>query len=110
MFYIYIIVFNSHSNPVGGNLQLLPFLFCGRTTCYYYTIPPWVLQEKCKFQFRPHILGYIQRGGKPSAFDRSYGYLAGLKIVNLIHNNEYGFSLGLEGIELVKKEFELTIK
>ena len=69
-----------------------------------------ILQEKCKFQFRPHILGYIQRGGTPSAFDRSYAYSAGRMAVNLILKNEFGFTLGMEGTELTKKSFEEIIK
>ena len=69
-----------------------------------------ILQEKCKFQFRPHILGYIQRGGTPSAFDRSYAYSAGQKSVDLLLNNEYGLSLGMQGTELVTKSFEETVK
>ena len=68
------------------------------------------LQEKCKIQFRAHILGYIQRGGTPSAFDRRYGYLSGITAVNAIVKGESGYSIGLENNSLVKKSFEETIK
>lgn len=68
------------------------------------------LQEKCKFQWRAHILGYIQRGGTPSAFDRRYGYSAGQKVVDYILNNETGFAVGLDNDVLVKKSLEETIK
>lgn len=68
------------------------------------------LQEKCKFQFRPHILGYIQRGGKPSAFDRSYAYSVGRMAVNSLVANEHSFALGMQGCDLVQKSFEDTIK
>ena len=69
-----------------------------------------ILQEKCKFQFRAHILGYIQRGGTPSAFDRSYGFSAGRTCVELLMNNKHGFTLGMEGSQLTQKSFEETIK
>ena len=69
-----------------------------------------VLQEKCKFQWRPHILGYIQRGGSPSAFDRKYGYSAGILAVDYICNGEFGFSVGLIGNELKKQPLEDTVK
>ncbi len=69
-----------------------------------------ILQEKCKFHFRPHILGYIQRGGTPSAFDRSYAYSVGQMSVNYLCNNEHGFALGMQGTDIVKKPFEETIK
>ena len=69
-----------------------------------------ILQEKCKFQFRPHILGYIQRGGKPSAFDRSYAYSIGRLSVDYIINNLHSFTLGMDGVAFVKKPFEDAIK
>lgn len=69
-----------------------------------------ILEEKCKFPFRPHILGYIQRGGKPFAFDRSYAYSAGHQAVELILKKEFGFTLGMQDNQIVKKSFEETIK
>lgn len=68
------------------------------------------LQEKLKFQWRPHILGYIQRGGSPSAFDRKYGYLAGLKAVELILSNNANCAVGMDGDLIVSKPLEDTIK
>ena len=69
-----------------------------------------ILQEKCKFQWRPHILGYIQRGGTPSAFDRKYGYNSGVLAVNKILNGKFGFSIGMDGNCLTEKSFEDTVK
>ena len=69
-----------------------------------------ILQEKCKMQFRSHILGYIQRGGTPSAYDRKYGYSAGIAAVESIVRGETGFSVGMQKDELVKKSFEDTVK
>ena len=69
-----------------------------------------ILQEKTKMQWRPHILGYIQRGGTPSAFDRKYGYNAGQFAVNSIVRGESGFTIGMDGNCLVKKSLEDTIK
>jgi len=69
-----------------------------------------ILQEKCKFQFRPHILGYIQRGGSPTAFDRKYGYSAGIMAVDCILTKETGFAIGMQGECLVKKPFAETVK
>ena len=92
------------------NNENLPTVVLVREDCVDTNKLANILQEKCKFQFRPHILGYIQRGGTPSAFDRSYGYSAGCEAVKLILNNEHGFALGMEGINLTKKSFEETIK
>lgn len=69
-----------------------------------------ILQQKTKRQWRPHILGYIQRGGTPSAFDRRYGYSAGLKAVALILQNKFNLSVGMENDVLVCKDIASTIK
>ena len=68
------------------------------------------LQLKCKMQFRSHILGYIQRGGTPSAYDRKYGYSAGFNAVESIIQGKTGFAIGMEKDELINKSFEDTIK
>ena len=69
-----------------------------------------ILQEKCKMQFRAHILGYIQRGGTPSAFDRRYGFTSGKAAVEAILRGESGYAIGMQNSILVKKSFEDTIK
>lgn len=90
--------------------QHLPTVVLVREDCVDCNDLAKTLQEKCKFQFRPHILGYIQRGGRPTAFDRSYGYSAGRMAIQFLTNNEHGFSLGMNGDEIVKKSFEETVK
>ncbi|MBR2970086.1 MAG: ATP-dependent 6-phosphofructokinase [Clostridia bacterium] len=69
-----------------------------------------ILQEKCKFPWRAHILGYIQRGGTPTAIDRMYGYSAGLAVVEYTMKGESGFVLGMDNDHLVKKSFSDAIK
>ncbi len=88
----------------------LPTIVLVREDCVDCEQLAKLLQDKCKFQFRPHILGYIQRGGAPSAFDRSYGYSVGLMAVDLLCDNKYGFTLGLEADNFVQKSFENAIK
>ena len=88
----------------------LPSIVLVRENCVDCNELASILQEKCKIQFRAHILGYIQRGGRPTAFDRSYGYSVGLLAVNSILKDEHGLSLGMQGTELVKKSFEETVK
>lgn len=88
----------------------LPTVVLVREDCVDCNELAKTLQNKCKFQFRAHILGYIQRGGKPSAFDRSYGYHAGTMAVEMLLNNETGYTLGMQGDMLVQKEFEEAIK
>lgn len=92
------------------NNDYLPTIVLVREDCVDCNELAKTLQEKCKFQFRSHILGYIQRGGKPSAFDRKYGYSAGIFAVNCLVKNETGYTIGIQGDELVKKSLEDTVK
>lgn len=69
-----------------------------------------ILQEKTRIQFRPHILGYVQRGGTPSAFDRKYGYSAGIIAVDALIKGESNFCVGIDGDNFVKKTFESALK
>ena len=92
------------------NNQHLPTIVLVREDCIDCNELAKILQEKCKFQFRPHILGYIQRGGKPTAFDRSYAYSVGHMAINLILNDEHSFTLGMQETDFVKKTFEETVK
>lgn len=94
----------THSN------EHLPTVVLVREDCVDCNELAKTLQNKCKFQFRPHILGYIQRGGKPSAFDRSYGYHAGTMAVELLTKNEFSCTLGMQGDVIIQKEFEDAIK
>ena len=55
-------------------------------------------------------MGYIQRGGTPSAFDRRYGYAAGEMAVDCIVEHDTGFTIGMVGDSLMKKSFEDTVK
>ncbi len=67
------------------------------------------LQKECKIQMRPHILGYIQRGGTPSAFDRRYGLTAGKLAVDTLKQGEC-VMIGLDNNTLTKKPFEQCFK
>jgi len=90
--------------------QSLPIVVLVREDCVDCNDLAEILQNKCKFQFRPHILGYIQRGGTPSAFDRSYAYSAGAFAVNLICENKVGIAVGMDACKLTTKSLEIAIK
>jgi 6-phosphofructokinase 1 len=50
---------------------------------------------------RAVVLGHIQRGGSPSAFDRVLGTRYGVKAVDLAMNGEFGTMVALRGLEVV---------
>jgi 6-phosphofructokinase 1 len=55
------------------------------------------IQKRTGFETRFVILGYVQRGGTPTAFDRMLGTRFGVAAVDLIHNGEFGKMVTLRG-------------
>jgi 6-phosphofructokinase 1 len=49
------------------------------------------------FEFRLTILGHVQRGGRPTAFDRLLGARFGVAAVEHLLAGEHGIMLGLDG-------------
>jgi 6-phosphofructokinase 1 len=48
------------------------------------------IEEMTKLETRATVLGHIQRGGPPSAFDRVLGTRLGVAAVDLAHQGEFG--------------------
>jgi len=52
------------------------------------------------FQFRLTILGHVQRGGRPTAFDRLLAARFGVSAVEHLQAGEHGVMVGLQGREI----------
>ena len=61
------------------------------------------IEDRTGIQTRVTLLGYIQRGGTPTAFDRILGTRFGVSAVEAVHDGEFGKMVALRGenIELV---------
>jgi phosphofructokinase-like protein len=55
------------------------------------------IQKRTGFETRFVILGYVQRGGTPTAFDRMLGTRFGVAAVDLVHRGEFGKMVTLRG-------------
>jgi ATP-dependent phosphofructokinase / diphosphate-dependent phosphofructokinase len=64
------------------------------------------IEENTKLEARLSVLGYIQRGGEPSTFDKILGTRLGEKAAELLLNNKNGVFLSVQNNNLV----ELPIK
>jgi 6-phosphofructokinase 1 len=53
------------------------------------------------FDTRVTVLGHVQRGGKPTAFDRFLSTRFGMKAVEFISMGQFGVMTGLDGREIV---------
>lgn len=56
-----------------------------------------MIEETTGFETRVSVLGHIQRGGTPSAYDRVIGTRFGIKAVELVENAEYGKMVSVNG-------------
>jgi len=60
-----------------------------------------LIEEKTGYETRVTVLGHIQRGGSPSAFDRVLGTRFGVKAAELILAGEFGRMVSLQGNKIV---------
>lgn len=60
-----------------------------------------LIEEKTGYETRVTVLGYIQRGGSPTAFDRVLGTRFGVKAVELVKAKKFGQMASLQGNRVV---------
>jgi len=53
------------------------------------------------YETRAVVLGHIQRGGTPTAYDRVLGSRFGVKAAELVHNRDFGKMTSLQGSHIV---------
>jgi len=56
-----------------------------------------LIEQKTGFETRVSVLGHIQRGGSPTAFDRMLGTQFGVKAVEMIKEEKFGKMVSLKG-------------
>jgi 6-phosphofructokinase 1 len=58
--------------------------------------------EKCmNIETRVVVLGHLQRGGSPTAFDRILATRFGIGAIDLIHEGKFGHMIAIEGNKIV---------
>ncbi len=58
------------------------------------------IEKRVKFETRATVLGHIQRGGSPTAFDRVLGTRFGVKAMELVMEKKFGHMASLSGVEI----------
>lgn len=58
------------------------------------------IEKRTKFETRVTVLGHIQRGGTPTAFDRVLGTRFGVKAMELALAGKFGYMASLQGTEI----------
>ncbi len=59
------------------------------------------IEKRTGYETRVSVLGHIQRGGSPTAFDRVLGTRFGVKAVELVKNKKFGRMVALQGIKII---------
>ncbi len=64
------------------------------------------IEKRTGYETRVSVLGHIQRGGSPTAFDRVLGTRFGVKAVELVENKQFGLMVSLNGTKIVAVPLE----
>ena len=68
------------------------------------------LDEKRKyFECRHMVLGHLQRGGAPSAFDRVLSSRMGVAAGEMVVNEDYGHMVAIRGTKIVKEDLDYAV-
>lgn len=67
------------------------------------------IEQRTNIETRAVILGYVQRGGIPSAFDRLLGTRFGVYAIEMIHDGKFGRMAALKGTRITDIPIEKAI-
>jgi ATP-dependent phosphofructokinase / diphosphate-dependent phosphofructokinase len=59
------------------------------------------IEKRTGFETRATVLGHIQRGGSPSAFDRVLATRYGLGAIDMVHRGEFGRMAALRSNRII---------
>ena len=64
------------------------------------------IEERTKFEARVSVLGYIQRGGSPTAYDRVLATRLGVYAVEMVLREEFGWMAAVHGTHMASVPLE----
>jgi 6-phosphofructokinase 1 len=68
------------------------------------------IEQRTGFETRVTILGHIQRGGTPTAFDRVLATRFGVAAIDAVHDGAFGQMVALRADEIVRVPLEDALK
>lgn len=69
-----------------------------------------IIEQRTGFETRVTVLGHIQRGGSPTAFDRVLGTRFGVRAYELVKEGKFGRMVSLRGTDIVDVPLEEATK
>jgi 6-phosphofructokinase 1 len=103
--YAPIIVVSEGALPADGNLITKDQTLDAFGHVRLSGIGDWLasaLEDRTGKEARASVLGHIQRGGTPTAFDRVLATRFGLHAIDAIHDQDYGRMVALRGTDIVR--------
>lgn len=67
------------------------------------------IEKRTGYETRVTVLGHVQRGGSPTAFDRFLGLRFGVKAVELVLAKDFGKMVSLRGTEVISVSLEEAV-
>ncbi len=67
------------------------------------------IADRTELETRHVVLGHVQRGGSPTAFDRVLGTRLGVKAVEMAEEGDFGKMAALRGTEIVAVDLEEAV-
>lgn len=68
------------------------------------------IERRTGYEARSVVLGHIQRGGSPTAFDRMLASRYGIGAIDMVHRREFGRMVALQGTEIVSVPLEKALQ
>src|ERR687886_421168 len=103
--YAPIVVVAEGAQPLEGQMQLVSQELDAFGHVRLGGIGQWLaeqLEEKTGKEARTVVLGHIQRGGTPTAFDRVLATRFGLQAIDAVHEGDFGKMMALRGTDIVR--------
>jgi ATP-dependent phosphofructokinase / diphosphate-dependent phosphofructokinase len=60
------------------------------------------IEERTGYETRAIVLGHVQRGGTPTAFDRVLATRFGIAAIDAVHDGDFGKMVALRGTDIVR--------
>jgi ATP-dependent phosphofructokinase / diphosphate-dependent phosphofructokinase len=68
------------------------------------------IEKATEVETRTVVMGHLLRGGTPSAFDRILATRLGIKVVDMIEHDEFGYMAGVKGPDIVSVHLDDVAK
>ncbi|UCE15569.1 MAG: 6-phosphofructokinase [Candidatus Bathyarchaeota archaeon] len=68
------------------------------------------IEKRMDIETRVVVLGHLQRGGSPTAFDRILATRYGIAAIDLVHKGQFGHMVALQGNKIVSVQLKDVVK